>query len=635
MQQGVTLTIEPGVEVRFDGDKGMVVEGQLIATGNDALPIVFTSNALAPASGDWKFLRFTDTSVDATFDATGDYLSGSVLGHCEVRFGGGPGVLGTLQFESASPFVDSCTIENNAATGIHASDPADLRISSSTIHYNESGFGRFVGGGVTIVGGMVSITNSTISQNSLSRYSYGAAGVLVDRGTVRIINNMITGNTMEPNTLGTGGIWVEEGAGIVSQNTIDDNEGYWGGMYVQSYEPPVLTVAGNVISNNRSNRVGGIEAVGSAGMLTIRNNAIINNAGGSAGGLNARGGPAITGNEIGCNTSARGQAVILGEGSGGVLSQNTIARNLVETPDRSSAIDINGNRWTINQNNVFDNNTTYALFYAAPVGTVDAENNWWGTASTADIEAAIFHFVDDATLGLVDFEPFLGAPNPNAPAAACVPSVPTPQPDLTVSKSASPDPATTADQVTYTISVSNIGAATADGVTFADRLPASVDFVSSSIGVSQSGDLITGDLGALNPGASANFTITVQPNQPGTICNTVQVSASQPESDSNNNSVTICSSVTGAIGEADLTITKTVAPDPVQTGQNLVYTIMVVNNGPDTATGVTVTDVLPPGVNFISASPSQGSCTGTAVIACDLGTLPVAASATITVVVQP
>ena len=50
---GVTLTIEPGVEVAFDLAKGLQVDGQLIARGTEAQRIVFTSNQGSPAPGDW------------------------------------------------------------------------------------------------------------------------------------------------------------------------------------------------------------------------------------------------------------------------------------------------------------------------------------------------------------------------------------------------------------------------------------------------------------------------------------------------------------------------------------------------------------------------------------------------------
>ena len=55
--------------------------------------------------------------------------------------------------------------------------------------------------------------------------------------------------------------------------------------------------------------------------------------------------------------------------------------------------------------------------------------------------------------------------------------------------------------------------------------------------------------------------------------------------------------------EADLGVAKSDSPDPVQVGRPLTYTLSVDNGGPDLATGVVVTDTLPPGVTFLSAMP--------------------------------
>lgn len=85
---------------------------------------------------------------------------------------------------------------------------------------------------------------------------------------------------------------------------------------------------------------------------------------------------------------------------------------------------------------------------------------------------------------------------------------------------------------------------------------------------------------------------------------------------------------------ADLAITKSASPDPVTAGSNLTYSIGVTNGGPSTATDATVTDVLPATVTFVSATPSQGSCSGTATSTCNLGTLANGGSASVTIVVK-
>jgi uncharacterized repeat protein (TIGR01451 family) len=89
-------------------------------------------------------------------------------------------------------------------------------------------------------------------------------------------------------------------------------------------------------------------------------------------------------------------------------------------------------------------------------------------------------------------------------------------------------------------------------------------------------------------------------------------------------------------GDADLSIEKSDSKDPAATGRNLTYTLTVTNNGPDAAFNVIVTDTLPPGVDFVSATPSQGSCGRFGgVISCSLAGMVDGATATIDVVVIP
>jgi uncharacterized repeat protein (TIGR01451 family) len=97
-------------------------------------------------------------------------------------------------------------------------------------------------------------------------------------------------------------------------------------------------------------------------------------------------------------------------------------------------------------------------------------------------------------------------------------------------------------------------------------------------------------------------------------------------------------------GSADLKIAKADSPDPVGVGSVLTYTIRVENLGPNGATGVTVTDQLPKGVDFVSATASSGKCTSKGrKVTCELGEVGVGAGvpyvraelATVTVSVIP
>jgi uncharacterized repeat protein (TIGR01451 family) len=89
---------------------------------------------------------------------------------------------------------------------------------------------------------------------------------------------------------------------------------------------------------------------------------------------------------------------------------------------------------------------------------------------------------------------------------------------------------------------------------------------------------------------------------------------------------------------ADLAVSMTDSPDPVTVGANLIYAIEVANNGPFSATTVTLVDVLPAGVTFVSATSSQGRCTyqsGLRTVRCDIGALATHTAASATIVVRP
>jgi uncharacterized repeat protein (TIGR01451 family) len=76
-------------------------------------------------------------------------------------------------------------------------------------------------------------------------------------------------------------------------------------------------------------------------------------------------------------------------------------------------------------------------------------------------------------------------------------------------------------------------------------------------------------------------------------------------------------------------------PNPVGVNSSLNYVLTVTNSGPSAATGLMLTNFLPAGVTFQSASASQGSWTNLGgLVVCNLGTLPSASSATLTISVQ-
>jgi uncharacterized repeat protein (TIGR01451 family) len=81
---------------------------------------------------------------------------------------------------------------------------------------------------------------------------------------------------------------------------------------------------------------------------------------------------------------------------------------------------------------------------------------------------------------------------------------------------------------------------------------------------------------------------------------------------------------------ADLTIDKTAAPDPAEKGETLTYTMAAGNDGPDPSDDVTITDALPVGIDFVSASATCANAANT--VTCNLGDLANGATANVEIV---
>jgi uncharacterized repeat protein (TIGR01451 family) len=88
---------------------------------------------------------------------------------------------------------------------------------------------------------------------------------------------------------------------------------------------------------------------------------------------------------------------------------------------------------------------------------------------------------------------------------------------------------------------------------------------------------------------------------------------------------------------ADQSLGMAASSNPALVNSNLTYTITVTNKGPAAATGMTVTDVPPSGVTFVSATSAQGACTTDAFgrVVCSIGSLASNGVASIALVVTP
>ena len=128
-----TLYIDPGCELRFNGNYTFDVQGALVAAGTAGNHIIFTSNLEPQAPGDWQYIYFN--SADA----------GCLLEYCDISYGGSTdgnirfyysysnvtvsncvieesGTTGFSVINNSSPTITGCVIQDNTTHGIHCSN---------------------------------------------------------------------------------------------------------------------------------------------------------------------------------------------------------------------------------------------------------------------------------------------------------------------------------------------------------------------------------------------------------------------------------------------------------------------------------------------------------------------------------
>jgi uncharacterized repeat protein (TIGR01451 family) len=144
--------------------------------------------------------------------------------------------------------------------------------------------------------------------------------------------------------------------------------------------------------------------------------------------------------------------------------------------------------------------------------------------------------------------------------------------------------------------------------------------------------LPTCDIGDMAPGDTATYTVTrtMPPGYPAdqvVAIATVRTATADPIPAND-----VSTATNPVIRGADLSLVKTVSPDPVQPGQPLTYTLTVANAGPSDATAVTVLDSLPDGLLNVTATSDVGSCTlaGT-VVTCQADTVPAGGGMVVTI----
>jgi uncharacterized repeat protein (TIGR01451 family) len=167
------------------------------------------------------------------------------------------------------------------------------------------------------------------------------------------------------------------------------------------------------------------------------------------------------------------------------------------------------------------------------------------------------------------------------------------------------------DTIAFTVRVTNNGLDDATGVQVTDILPPELIHELSTFSQGNY-DPDTGlwDIADLDVGASAMLQLTVTVNNTNEIITAAGITHSdQLDPDKTNNQSSAVINPNAAIHPfiADLAIQNLVNQEEVMVGENLVFTVVVRNMGPDDANDVQINDLMPAGIRFISSQPSQGA----------------------------
>ncbi|BAP54557.1 conserved repeat protein [Thioploca ingrica] len=189
--------------------------------------------------------------------------------------------------------------------------------------------------------------------------------------------------------------------------------------------------------------------------------------------------------------------------------------------------------------------------------------------------------------------------------------------------------------VTYAITITNNGN-TDDSVVLNVGLTGKNVTIGTIEGKScGTGPSFSCQIGVIAAGKSEKVTVQATPNELGNITLTAKAEGKAFDPNPSNNTVTKETAVSDK--QIDLGVTIAAVPNPAFLAKNLIYTITVTNiDTNNQATGVTVTQELPPGVTFVAAKATQGQCTQTNnLVTCPLGPLDPNGNAKIDTEVTP
>ena len=210
VSEGETLTIEPGVLIKFMDDYSFNIYGTLLAEGTEADSIIFTSGQVSCNPEDWGSIWYEASSND-----------NSIISYARIEYAN----FG-IYCISSSPTIRNNTINNNDYTGVWCKDSSSPTISYNTISNNDYGIYCDITSFSPI------ISNNTIFNNN-------TYGIYCYTSSPTICNNTISNNDYGI-CCGTSSF------PTISNNTIFNNDN--SGIFCSYSSSP--TINNNTICNN-------------------------------------------------------------------------------------------------------------------------------------------------------------------------------------------------------------------------------------------------------------------------------------------------------------------------------------------------------------------------------------------------
>jgi hypothetical protein len=238
-------------------------------------------------------------------------------------------------------------------------------------------------GGIRIYGGSPIITDNEFDQTDVNVI----IGIVVNDGAPTITDNILTrvtinggSSTISKNTINRG-IDLNGGSVLFTNNKVigpysrgATPKNFYDEHGVSVTATPDFEVFGNLVSGWPA----GIITYGSSAQVTLNHNLVVDN-------------------DVGVEIHGKV-----------TLTSNTLRNNDIAIKAESGA------QATLRSNNI-EGSGNYSVYFDSTQASVDAANNWWGTADESAIVNSFFDSNKDFTLPTVNYTPYLTAPNSDAP----------------------------------------------------------------------------------------------------------------------------------------------------------------------------------------------------------------------------